>query len=96
MARHVGPAGTSLRVVLFFARHPEEELLSSDVALKFEIPPEQVRSRLDRAVREAMLVRQGGKQGRGNESTYCAGPVLLGLIGFRRVHVAGACVPAAE
>ena len=76
----------ALRVVLFFARNPEEELTTTDIALKFAIPPLNVRSTLAIAVANGMLRRRGGNNGgRGKLLIYSAGDTLLSLIGERRL-----------
>jgi hypothetical protein len=70
-------------VILFFARHPEEELTAGDISEKFDVPTRRVNKRLKAAVRDGMLVCDEGAPGRGNNSVYSAGPMLLKLIGAR-------------
>lgn len=82
----------ALRVVLFFARNPEEELTSPDITLKFGIAGGDVRSALSGAVRAGMLKRsetptRTAQRGslRGRVLVYSAGDMLLSLIGERRL-----------
>ena len=86
MGKHIDSKSGALRVVLFFARNPEEELTTTDIALKFAIPPLNVRSTLAIAVANGMLRRRGGNNGgRGKLLIYSAGDTLLSLIGERRL-----------
>ena len=88
MGKHIGSmsVGGALRVVLFFARNPEEDLTTADVTLKFAIPAEHVRNALARAVANGLLRRNGGSTGgRGKMLVYSAGDMLLSLIGERRL-----------
>ena len=86
MGKHIDSKSGALRVVLFFARNPEEELTTTDIALKFAIPPLNVRSTLAIAVANGMLRRSGGYNGgRGKLLIYSAGDMLLSLIGERRL-----------
>lgn len=76
----------ALRVVLFFARNPEEELTSADITMKFDIPADKVHGTLNRAARDGMLRRAGQHRGgRGRVLVYSAGDALLALIGERRL-----------
>lgn len=83
-ARHLYVDALWLRVTLYFARNPDEELTTFDVADKFETNPRHVTALLRRAVDDGVL-RKSGTCGRGNVSTYQAGPNLLRHIGHR-VH----------
>lgn len=86
MGKHIDTKSFALRVVLFFARNPEEELTTTDIALKFAIPPLNVRSTLAIAVANGMLRRRGGNNGgRGKLLIYSAGDTLLSMIGERRL-----------
>ena len=86
MGKHIGSKSGALRVMLFFARNPDEELTTADIALKFAIRSEDVRNILARAVSNRLLRRDGGNSGgRGKVLVYSAGDLLLSLIGERRI-----------
>ena len=86
MGKHIGSKSGALRVMLFFARNPDEELTTADIALKFAIRSEDVRNILARAVSNRLLRRDGGNSGgRGRVLVYSAGDLLLSLIGERRI-----------
>lgn len=103
MGQHVSRNAVALRVVLFFARNPEEHLLTQDVSEKFGMPAKDVVNCLRRPVEDGMLAKvvqaSGKRPGRGQEATYAAGPRLLEMIGEKRAErvalmvVAEACVP---
>jgi hypothetical protein len=72
----------ALRVILYFAVNPDEELSTSDIYTKFDADPARVYSTLSYAVREKLLVRRGGSRGRVLlECVYAPGPELLRLLG---------------
>jgi hypothetical protein len=90
MAKQLNALGLSFRVVLFFGRNPEEELTTLDIAEKFDTPVRTVEGCLHRAVRDDLLAKASRGGGRGNPSVYCAGPVLLSMVGFAME----ACAPS--
>lgn len=51
------PASVVSRVIDYFARNPDEELTSADVALKFQILPGSVGPTLAAAVRAGLLTQ---------------------------------------
>jgi hypothetical protein len=69
----------SLRVMLFFARNPHEELSTRDVAEKFGVYPESVRKNLRSNVDRGLLSFDMQLRSRGG--IYRAGPLLLKTIG---------------
>lgn len=77
------------RVLVFFARHPEEVLSTTDVSIKFDVSQEEVRTCLRHAVEDGRIAKQS--KGRGpHPVVYSAGPVLLQMIGV----VMEACAPS--
>lgn len=94
MGRSLQPGSLGLRVVLYFARNPDEELTTGDIAEKFDVPIGNVRTPLARQVQDGMLVRTGNGAGRGRKLVYKAGQRLLVMIGEERITmVAEACLP---
>ena len=87
MSKQLQNGSVVLRVVLFFARHPEEDLTTNDVAVKFEVRQEDVNKRLRGAVRDGLLAYKSDGPGRGKLSTYSAGPLLLSMVGVTRETV---------
>ena len=71
-------------VCLYFASNPDEELLSSDIAVKFGGPSKEVSNRL-RKTRDAgwlsELRREPIPEKGGTRIVYGAGPALLAAIG---------------
>lgn len=69
-AKTYSPRADSLpaRVVAFFAKHPEEELHISDIAMKFDVPSSGIHSNLKPAVDCDLLKR--------NNSLYSAGQAI--------------------
>lgn len=82
MAKQLNPLGLSFRVLLYFARNPEEELTAHDVSVKFEVDVVDVRPMLRRALENEWIAQPVTGGGRGNSSVYCPGPALLQMIGF--------------
>jgi hypothetical protein len=72
------------RVVVFFARNPEESLSSQDVSVKFGVALEDVYFSLRHAVEDERLKKEISGS-RANGAVYSAGPALLTTI--------GACIP---
>lgn len=66
------------RVLVFFARNPDETLLSGDLALKFGVDANNLSVKLKRLT-DAGLVRSSAPGGR-RQATWSAGPALLALI----------------
>lgn len=95
MGAHVGSGSLALRVVLFFARNPQEELTTSDIVEKFSAPNgSQVRMLLNRHVLDEMLARTELGAGRSRQNVYKAGRKLLVMIGEERTTlVAQSCLP---
>ncbi len=88
MAKQVQTGSLALRVLIYFARNPDEELTSVDVAEKFGVDQREVHGRLSRAVRDGVFDRTCSSVGRGNACIYAAGDALLRMI--------GACMPVAS
>jgi Mn-dependent DtxR family transcriptional regulator len=63
---------TPARLLEFFARNPDEELNTADVAVKFDVSPRSVTSTLRDAVGEGLITRERVK----GTSVYRAGPAL--------------------
>lgn len=83
----------ALPIVLFFARYPDEELFTSDCALKLQADPQRVRRILDVTCQRGVLARSGGQRGAA-QHTYRAGPVLLRMIGLdAQADTPTACLP---
>lgn len=70
----------SMRLAIFFAANPHEELLTSDIAAKFDVEPMHVAWSLKRRIDEGYFARTRSSAGRGRESVYTAGPLLLQII----------------
>lgn len=81
-----------LPVVLFFARNPDEELLTADVAVKLGASPDAVRKLMESPLRHSLLACQGGGKGNGRQHTWTAGATLLRML---RSPQADACLPCA-
>ena len=89
MAKQLNPLGLSFRVLLYFARNPDEELTAHDVSVKFSVDVEDVRPMLRRALESNWIAQSATGGGRGISSIYCSGPALLEMIGFAM----DACAP---
>ena len=81
MKHQVKPGSIAFQVVIFFARHPDEELTSLDVAEKFGASVEAVGTMLRYHVASEMLGLTRTLGGRGKAGTYRAGQRLLEMIG---------------
>lgn len=81
MGHPLNPKSSAFRVLAFFLRNHEEELKTSDIALKFDIPLTAVFKTLSPSVREGMLARTSPGAGRGRDAVYVAGDALLAMIG---------------
>lgn len=65
-----------IRVILFFARRPDEELSFTDIALKFNVSPETVRKAMHLLVRDKWVVKSYNYVG-SRTAVVRAGPTLL-------------------
>ena len=61
------PQSVAWRVCNYFVQHPEEELSSADIALKFDCSKDSVTMLLRPAFEAGLLTRQGGIYGRGEQ-----------------------------
>jgi hypothetical protein len=76
------PGSGAWRVLSFFADNPEEELLTTDVVVKFGIDHRATYKRLQAAVEAGYLVRKKGPRNRPPVCLYCAGPALPTFAGL--------------
>ena len=72
--------GTPFLLCVFFAANPEEELQTSDIALKFGVTHRSVISGMTAAIRIGLIERTRGSS-RWRQSTYRAGPKLREMVG---------------
>jgi hypothetical protein len=79
----ISAGGLAFRMCLYFARNPDEELRTNDIATKFREAPRNLCTSLRHAVNGGWIDKNSGGVGRGNENTYKAGPRLLTLIGVK-------------
>jgi hypothetical protein len=77
----------AFRVALYFGRNPDEQLSTADIAVKFGVDADNVRSQLRRAVECEVIAKRS--VGPGHPAEYSAGPKLLTMIGTR----SEACMP---
>jgi hypothetical protein len=75
---------SALRVVLYFTHNPDDELLTADIALKFNMPVGDVPRRL-RAARNIGLLKTRTRDGKklngpGQGLLWAAGPKILNMI----------------
>jgi len=69
----------NLKILLFFARNPEEVLTAVDMEAKFGIDLGTVLNVVSKYVRSGLLARIDDN-GPGRRATYGAGPALLALV----------------
>lgn len=81
MSQGIQRTGIAFRLAIFLARNPDEELLTEDLILKFDVQRTDNLRSLDAAVRSGLITREAGQRGRGHQHVYRAGPALLALIG---------------
>ena len=94
MERYSNLSSLPFRLALFYAVNPDEELSSGDVALKFGVPPRDVQKRLKNAVDQGIFACTAAGPGRGKQSVYTAGPVLLHMVGGKlQREMIAACMP---
>lgn len=79
------------RVLIYFGRHPEEELTTADVATKFGVRFDSVNFRLSRLVRDELLCKGTWRPKQSKLMVYRPGPELLKLVGL--AWAAEACRP---
>jgi hypothetical protein len=77
--------GVPMRVLLYFARNPDEELLSNDISAKWGGDLQQIAVRLSRFVElswlEIVRTEPTSEVGGGVRNVYGAGPALRAAIG---------------
>lgn len=64
------------RLLTFFVVRPDEELLISDICLKFDCPTRTAWSALQHMVADGLLAEKRDGKGMGGPKTYSIGPVL--------------------
>lgn len=79
--------GLAFRVLLWFARNPDEELTTTDILERWDLPPGTPLPKSLRNYREARLVNCAEAPSRlpsgGKALTWSAGPLLLEMLGCR-------------
>lgn len=65
-----------IRIILFFARRPDEELSYEDISIKFNVQKETTRKALDLLLRDKWVVKSYNQTGKRN-AVIKAGPTLL-------------------
>ena len=85
------------RLVIFFARNPDEELTTKDVVEKFDVQvPRDINSRLRDSIASGRLAVKLAGPGNGRSRVYSAGETLLYEIGERQRLVAESVAPPME
>jgi hypothetical protein len=83
-----------LRVALFFAVNPDEELTTIDISVKFDADPREVTGRLQQLVNQGILARSTDGPGRGKAAVYRIGTVLMHMVGSAtQREMIAACMP---
>ncbi|HWH72870.1 MAG TPA: helix-turn-helix domain-containing protein [Methylibium sp.] len=73
-------AWPALKVIAFFAANPDEHMSARDMALKFDVPRQNMQCVVSRMSRQGWL-EVHSRVGQGGEILWRAGPVLLQTIG---------------
>lgn len=92
----VNSVSMTMRVVVYFAKNPDEALTAEDASMKFNVPDGLVRKSLRGIVRKGILEYVPLLPGRERPKVYRAGPVLLRMIGLGDTTLAAvmqACGP---
>lgn len=64
------------RLLTFYVVRPDEELLISDICLKFDCETRAAWSALKQMVKDGLIAETRSGKGRGGPKTYSIGPVL--------------------